>query len=34
MRKKRYMEKLEVFEEEKEFVESRAIADDVTRRAG
>ena len=33
MRKKRYLEKLEVFEQEKEFMESYTIADDVTKRA-
>ena len=33
MRKKRYLEKLEVFEQEKEFMDSYTIADDVTKRA-
>lgn len=33
MRKKRYLEKLEVFEQEKEFMNSYTIADDVTKRA-
>ncbi len=37
MRRKRYLEKLEVFEEEMEFIEAKAktlvVADDVTKRA-
>jgi len=33
MRKKRYLEKLEVFEGEKEFIKSHTIEDDVTKRA-
>ena len=33
MRRERYMEKLEVFEEELKFIESHRICDDVTERA-
>ena len=33
MRRERYLEKLEVFEEELNFIESHQICDDVTERA-
>lgn len=33
MRKRRYSEKLEVFEEEREFIKVNALEDDVTKRA-
>ena len=33
MRRERYLEKLEVFEEELNFIESHRICDDVTERA-